>query len=174
MEMKEEFKNLPQNEKDALAVLAERDLLCLKTLWDELKQLLLNTHGKLSYQKIAKQLGNIVSPTTIKKYLKQQEGFHMRKNRILPALGQQAMGQRLQWAHTFFVFWKSVKAISKRKTQFVLVHMDEKWFYVCVMQSNNKVLTLIGLEPIDYYAHHKKTSQKRNVHSSHRVCVEQQ
>ena len=37
----------------------------------------------------------------------------------------------------------------------VLAHMDEKWLYAVRTRSNCKVLTSIGLEPFDYYAHHK-------------------
>ena len=33
--------------------------------------------------------------------------------------------------------------------------MDEKWFYTVVTRTNCKVLTSIGLDPVDYYAHHK-------------------
>ena len=38
----------------------------------------------------------------------------------------------------------------------VLVHMDEKWFYAVRTRCNTKVLASIGLEPHDYYVHHKK------------------
>ena len=33
--------------------------------------------------------------------------------------------------------------------------MDEKWFYACKTCSNCKVLTSIGMVPVDYYVHHK-------------------
>ena len=38
--------------------------------------------------------------------------------------------------------------------------MDEKWFYAVRTTSNCKVLTSIGLEPNDYYAHHKSHFNK--------------
>ena len=42
----------------------------------------------------------------------------------------------------------------------MLVHMDEKWLYVVVTRLNYKVLTSIVLDPVDYYAHHKKYTEK--------------
>ena len=41
------------------------------------------------------------------------------------------------------------------KAIMALVHMDEKWFYAVRTRCNTKVLTSIGLEANDYYAHHK-------------------
>ena len=84
----------------------------------------------------------------------------MRKDRILPALDAQAKQRRIKWAHTFFAFYKSVRAIDPAKCIVVLVHMDEKWFYAVVARTNCKVLTSIGLDPVDYFCHHKNHIQK--------------
>jgi hypothetical protein len=48
-----------------------------------------------------------------------------------------------------------VAAVPDQKVKFLLVHMDEKWFYAIRTRINCKVLTSIGLEPTDYYAQHK-------------------
>ena len=100
-------------------------------------------------------LGNIVSKPTIMSILKKQEGFHLRKDRILPALDNAAKIRRVTWAHTFWWFWTLAKCCPIQKIQFVSVHMDEKWFYAIRTRTNCKVLTSIGLDGHDYYAHHK-------------------
>ena len=38
--------------------------------------------------------------------------------------------------------------------------MAKKWFYVVTTRSNCKVLTSIGLDTVDYYAHHKNYINK--------------
>ena len=73
--LKQDYTNLPQDEKDAFETLAERDLIRSRTLWDELKNLLLKTKGKIAYETMANELGSIVSGYTIRSYLKKQDGF---------------------------------------------------------------------------------------------------
>ena len=153
--LRNEFDSLPDVEKKAYEILADRDMNCAMFLWDELKQLLLHTKGKISYRTMSTQLGSIVSPNTISKWLKQQEGFRIRKDRILPSLDFQAKTRQIIWAHSFWLFWYSARLVSMKKAVFVLVHMDEKWFYAIRTRSNCKVLTSIGLEQSDYRAHHK-------------------
>ena len=53
-----------------------------------------------------------------------------------------------------------MRAIDPGKCLIILVHMDEKWFYAVVTRTNCKVLTSIGLEPIDYFCQHKNHIQK--------------
>ena len=84
--IKEEFELLTEDQKDAYAVLAKRDLVRSRTLWNELVEFLLKTKGKIPYSSMAAHLGGIVCENTIVHFLKQQEGFHTRKDRILPLL----------------------------------------------------------------------------------------
>ena len=135
--------------------MAAQDCIRAQSLWDELKDFLVKTKGKVPYSTMAQHLGNIVSKTTIMAILKKQQGFYLRKDRILPALDNAAKVRRVIWAHTFWWFWKLAKCCPTEKVQFVSVHMDEKWFYAIRTRSNCKVLTSIGLEAHDYYAHHK-------------------
>ena len=153
--LKTEFESLPNSEKEAFAIIAQRDFQRSRFLWTELKELLLKCKGKISYATMANQLGDIVSPNTIAKWLKQQKGFSTRKDRVLPSLDKAAMLRRVVWAHTFWIFWYSARLVNPEQAIFVLVHMDEKWFYALKTRSNCKVLTSIGLEPAEYYAHHK-------------------
>ena len=104
---------------------------------------------------MANQSGDIVSANTIIKWLKQQKGFTTRKDRILPSLDKAAMLRHVVWAHSFWIFWYSAKYVRPEVALFVLVHMDEKWFYAVKTRSNCKILTSIGLAPAEYYAHHK-------------------
>jgi hypothetical protein len=39
--LKDDYENLPQDQKDDLTIMAEQNFECLKTLWDELKVFLL-------------------------------------------------------------------------------------------------------------------------------------
>ena len=153
--LREEFNNLPGDEKHAYDIIAERDLKRSEHLWDELKEILLKTKGKVSYATLSNHMKNIVCPNTIRNWLTKQDGFRIRKDRILPSLDRQAKQKRLKWSHDFWLFWYYVKFVKKEKAAFVLTHMDEKWFYAIRTRSNCKVLTSIGLEPSDYRAHHK-------------------
>ena len=74
---------------------------------------------------------------------------------MLPHLNIGAKKKRVQWAETFWIFWYSAKAVCSRKKIFVVVHMDEKWFYAIRSRSNCKELTAIGLEPEPYFVQHK-------------------
>ena len=158
--LKQEYNSLPETEKNAYHILAERDKRRAAFIWGELKALLLKSKGKISYVTMATQLGNIVSPNTISSWLKSQEGFSVRKDRILPSLDAQAKARRVVWAHSFWMFWYSGCLVKQEKAIFVLVHMDEKWFCTVRMRSNCKVLTSIGLEQSDYRAHHKNHIRK--------------
>ena len=153
--IKNGFDNLDNNELAAYEILAERDRSRAVHLWDELKDLLLKTKGKISYKTMRQQLGSIVSENTIRKWLKRQDGFRLRRDRILPSLDAAAKLRRLVWTHSFWLFWLSARLIPIEKAIMVVCHMDEKWFYAVRTRCNTKVLTSIGLEPNDYYAHHK-------------------
>ena len=135
--------------------MAQRDLVRSRSLWGELCDILLKSKGKVSYATLANHLSNIVDKTTIMRHLKDQEGFTTRKDRILPSLDKSAKVRPVKWAETFWMFWKCVKCCPPSRVKFVLVHMDEKWFYAIVTRANCKVLTSIGLEPTDYFAQHK-------------------
>lgn len=153
--LKDEFSNLPEDEKRAYETIADCDYQLSLHLWDELKQLLIKTKGKISYRSMSDQLDNIVSAEAIRTWLQQQDGFHVRRDRVLPSLDKQAKGRRLKWSHDFWVFWYFVRYVKKEKALFVLTHMDEKWFYAVRTRANCKVLTSIGLEPFHYRAHHR-------------------
>ena len=48
--LKVEYDSLPVDEVRAYEIVAQRDLTRAEFLWDELKQLLLRTKGKISYR----------------------------------------------------------------------------------------------------------------------------
>ena len=58
-----------------------------------------------------------------------QEGFDMKKDRILPSLDSAAKMRRYKWAQSWWLFWLSVMSIPSSTTRVALIHMDEKWFY---------------------------------------------
>ena len=149
------FDKLTDKQKHAYSVLADRDLICSRTLWDELKTSLLNTKGKVPYFIMATHLGNIVCAETIHNFLRNQDSYHMRVDRILLHLDQSAKERRVIWGESFWIFWKSASMCPTTEIQFVSVHMDKKWFHAIQTRRNNKVLTSIGVDGADYYAHHK-------------------
>ena len=86
--------------------MAQRDLERAEFLWDELKDLLFKTKGKISYRCMSAQLGNIVSHNTVRLWIKRQGGFRIRKDRILPSLDPAAKARWVVFAHSFWLFWK--------------------------------------------------------------------
>ena len=125
----------------------------------------------MSFNTIANHLG-IVSESAGSNYLIQQEGWGIRKDRILPHLDAAAKSRRVMWACEFWLFWKSAKAVRSTQVKFVLMHMDEKWFYAVKTRSNTKVLTSIGLDPSDYYAQHKSHIGKEMYIFLYSICIE--
>ena len=56
--------------------------------------------------------------------------------KIFPALTESHKIRRLKWSIQFWIFWDNDKRIHRR-CLFLLVHMDEKWFYVIVPGESN-------------------------------------
>ena len=69
--------------------------------------------------------------------------------------------RRPKWVITFWLFWKSVKAVLTTKVEFVLIHMDDKWFYVVRFRTNCKMITSIEDEPNDYFTQYKNHIEKQ-------------
>ena len=134
--------------------------------------MLKKTKEKIAYEEMTRQLGNIVSDEAVRKYLQSLKGFSIRTERILSHLSSTVKCRRAKWVDTFWLFWKSVKAVQTTKNRLVLVHMDEKWFYVVRFQTNSKVITSFGVEPNDYYAQHKKYIVKQMYIGVTTFCVE--
>ena len=153
--LRHEYNKLTDEDRTALQIKADQELQRAPFIWGEIKEFLLKTKGKVSYRSISNNIGPIVSHATIYRILNRQEGWHMRKDRTLPSLDIQAKKRRLQWSHSFWLFYISASCVPVQKAIFVTVHMDEKWFRGIVNRTNNKVLTSIGLEGVDYFAHHK-------------------
>lgn len=116
--LKQEYKHLPLAKTAALEILAERDLVRLQILWDELKYVLLRTKGKIGY----KITGHIVSVNTIRQYPKAQDGFYMRRDHILPVLECKSKETRvfvvcshIFWMHLCNLYTTISDSISKHR-----------------------------------------------------------
>ena len=155
-----EYEKLTEAQIELYKIIAAKEHDRSQHLWEELKNFLLKVKGKISYDTMAAHLGHIVSKNTITNILKNQEGYYIRKDRILPSLSKEAKAKRVQWAHTWWLMIQSIAVVLHTKVVFAIVHMDKKWFYAVVTRTNCKVLTSIGLEPTDYYAHHKNHIEK--------------
>ena len=159
-EIKEKFNLMDSETKREFEDKAKLDYDRSITLWEELKDILLKTHGKLSYQDISQHLGGIVCHNTIRKYLMQQEGFKLKTDRVIPALDKSAKEKRVIWASTFWIFWKSCMAVPTSKVRFVMMHMDEKWFFAFKTRKHGKILTSIGLDKNHVYDRNKNKIYK--------------
>ena len=153
--LREEFNALSEDEKMNYQILADADLERARHLKEELIDVLQKTNGMVSYETLAAQLGDIVSKDCIRRYCKSQEGFKMRKDRLLPHLCAQAKKKRVQWAESFCLFWKSVSIIKTENCIMALVQMDEKWMYVVRCRTTNKVIPLWNVHGKDRHVHHK-------------------
>ena len=149
------FASLPDDQKESYEVLAQEYLERSRFLWEDLKALLLKTKGKVSYCELEQQLGGIVNYCSIANFLKTQDGYRIRKDRILPHLDSSAKKRRVRWAKNWWCFWKAAASIPTEDAIVVNVHMDEKWFYAVRSRSNCKELTSIGLEGNNYHVQHK-------------------
>ena len=154
-ELRQEFEALPEDEKMNYQILADADLERACHLKEELIDILQKTKGMVSYETLAAELGDIVSKESIRKFCKSQEGFRMRKDRLLPHLDIQAKMRRFKWAESFCVFWKSCKIIKTENVAVVLTQIDEKWMYVVRCRTTNKVIPLWNVHGKDRYVHHK-------------------
>lgn len=159
-ELKQKYEGLDDETKKKYEIEASVRHQRSSFLWDELKKLLLDTKGTLSYVAMSAQLNDIVCADTIRRFLLTKEGYHIRKSRLIPHLTKGNIAKRKEWAETYWVFWKAVKTINNETTQYVMVHMDEKWFYAVKTRSNCKVLTSIGLEPTNHHVQHRSHVDK--------------
>ena len=141
--------------------MAKTNLERAEGIHEELFVLMQQTNGMLTYEELSQQLGDFVCPNTIRAHLQSFPDFRVRKIRILPHLDEQAKEKRLIWAHTFYIFWESAKAVCPKKTLFLLMHLDEKWFYVIKTRCNQKVITSMGVNGKHAYAHHKSNVGKQ-------------
>jgi hypothetical protein len=53
---------------------------------------------------------------------------------IFPLLDKQSTERRYNWAKAFWIFRNTATSL-RQDAQFVLVHMDEKWFYAIVARA---------------------------------------
>ena len=154
-EILNDYNNLSHAQKLQLDIEAKSQLQRATYLWEELKNVLLKTRGKVSYVALCNYLQNIVCPNTIRNYLQSKEGYYMCRDKIFPHLDKTHKEKRLDWAYRYLTFWDAIAKMDEDKIIHVLIHMDEKWFFAAVLRAYNKVLTSIGLEPSNYHVHHK-------------------
>ena len=102
--LREEFNQLDSHDKRYYELTALNKLERSRHLKDALTDLLKKTKGKIAYEEMTRQLGDIVSDEAIRKYLQSLKGFSIRKDRILPHLSTTANFRRAKWAETFCLF----------------------------------------------------------------------
>ena len=150
---------MTENEQMEYTIQANEALERGPYLHHELVTILKSTHGSITYRRLAAEMGNIVGHVCIMNYMKQLDGFSYTTNHVYPHLDVQAKARRVEWCHAFWLFWLSAKA-TKSRTQLVLVHMDEKWFYAMVSRTKNKKITSLGVVPRHNTTHHKSHIHK--------------
>lgn len=153
-DLKSKFDLLPEDVRVAYEQRAQQNLLRGPYLHQELCDILLSTKGKLSYESMAMKLGDIVSQNTVRLHIQSLDGFCHRKSRLLPHLSEACRKKRVIHCETFWVFWESAKVVSAQ-IRYIYAMKDEKWFFVVVTRTKNKVVTSIGLEEVDHFVQHR-------------------
>ena len=131
---------------------SRRHIIKAPYLLHEMIGMLLRTNGEMSYKTMEEDLGGVVSLNVIQRNVKSLEGFKHWKIRLLTHLNNASKEKRGLWDETLWFFWKSAKYVVPQ-VKFVLYCMDEKWFYVVFNHTMDKVVTSIGLEPVEHHVH---------------------
>ena len=113
-ELRHDFNQLSATEKSKYEIQAQQCLLRSSFLWEELRNILLKSKGKVSYEAFANYLKNIVSANTIRSVLNSKEGFYLRHDKILPHLDKSHKEKRDKWSKRFVLFWDAVKKYQQK------------------------------------------------------------
>ena len=123
-------------------------------------EVLSKTNGCITYRQLTTQVsggdGQVrpFSDKTLREFVMGLPDSSYRSTRIVPLLDKQSTERRYNWAKAFWIFWNTATSL-RQEVQFVLVHMDEKWFYAIVTRRNNKSIPFMGIEPVNHSCQHK-------------------
>ena len=107
----------------------------LLNIEEEIVNALSRTNGTVGWEIIAELIaggpGRVqpVNKVAIAEFVMSQEGSRYTATKLQPTLTSYHKTKRLKWAINFHLFWEGAKLL-KTKTQFMLVHLDKKWFNV--------------------------------------------
>jgi hypothetical protein len=88
------------------------------------------------------------SHSTVREFVMGLPDLSYTSTRIFPSLDKQSIERRYHWAKAFWIFWNTATGL-RQEVQFVLKHMNEKWFYAIVTRRNNKCVPFLGIEPVN-------------------------
>ena len=123
-------------------------------------EVLSKTNGCITWRQLTTQVsggdGQVrpFSDKTLREFVMGLPDSSYKSTRIVPLLDKQSTERRYNWAKAFWIFWNTATSL-RQEVQFVLVHMDEKWFYAIVTRRNNKCIPFLGIEPVNHSCHHK-------------------
>jgi len=129
-------------------------------LVNEVYDVLSKTNGCITWRQLTTQVsggdGQVrpFSEKTLREFVMGLPDSSYTSTRIFPLLDKQSTERRYNWAKAFWIFWNTATSL-RQEVQFVLVHMDEKWFYAIVTRRNNKYIPFMGIEPVNHSCHHK-------------------
>ena len=115
-------------------------------MWDALQR----TNESISWKTIASMVARGVdrvqpaSMNMIAKYVMSTLRSKYTSTKLQPTLNNRSKQQCYQWSKRILIFWDSAKLFAP-KTQILVVHLDEKWFYCLVVWSHNKWVPFFGI-----------------------------
>lgn len=108
--------------------------------------------GKISWQRLADQIGNCCDASTLRRYFTNTEDFKYVSIGTMPLLTHAHIAQRILYAHDFWLWWNTAKFFS---VPVLYVHWDEKWFYALVCRMHAKSILSLGVDPSDFKVGHR-------------------
>lgn len=164
-EIDTKFNSLSSAERRQCEDGAERMKNLLLNIEEEIANALGRTNGTVGWEIIAELIaggpGRVqpVNKVAIAEFVMSQEGSRYTATKLQPTLTSYHKTKRLKWAINFHLFWEGAKLL-KTKTQFMSVHLDEKWFYCLVVRSFNKLVPYFGISPTYHNQHTKNSAEK--------------
>ena len=151
-DIRTEWDSMSEQDRVPYQAAAERKQMRAPFVLNEATEVLRRTKGCISWRALANQIGNFCSPQALRQYFTSIEDFEYTSTGMAPELSPAHKKRRVDWACMFWTFWHSAKRVQLRV---MLCHMDEKWFYACVVRKFRKRIVSIGVEPVDFRVTHK-------------------
>jgi hypothetical protein len=136
-EIKADFDRLTPAELRECEAGAKRMIDQLVSTDASIGKCLRETNGTVSWETIATEVAggaNRVQPackTSIATYVMSTYGAKYTSTKTQPTMNDANKKQRLDWSKHFFLFYEGAKLFSP-KSQILMLHLDEKWFYCLV------------------------------------------
>ena len=144
-----------EKDRDQLAIweLQSRNAIALQpTIAGKIADIM-NKDPTLSWEKIASELDNWCSASTIERYVKSHPSYCAYAERLLPLLSPAQMIEHVKFANHLLNLW------GKGKGKYLWIHYDEKWFWGFVAR-HAKMCPELGIVRQQHFVRHKSHVNK--------------